>query len=94
MLLKISSDNPEDIKPKITCPLVILAANRKESVRGRTKNEINSTKNKNGDKPRGAPLGIKVLKNILKLFIIDEKKKARKKGSPKHNVIIIIEDTE
>lgn len=69
-----------------TCPAVILAANRKERVIGRTAVLSSSIITKKGFSQSGAPPGRKWAIKCLGLWAADEIIRANQRGSPKERV--------
>ena len=75
-------------KVKTICPAVILAANRNESVIGRTKILVVSINTRKGFNQSGAPSGRKWAVEALKFMKIDEIIRLSHKGNPILRVII------
>lgn len=75
------------INPKTMCPALILAANRNERVKGRTKILIVSIKISGGLNHLGAPLGRRDALNSFGEFRAEDKINPNHKGAPKDRVI-------
>ncbi len=79
-------------KDSIMCPAVILAANRNESVMGRTKFLTVSIITRNGFNAVGAPDGRRCAKNIEGLDTEADKIIVNQSGNPKDREKIMCED--
>jgi len=76
------------IRPKTICPALMLAANRNESVNGRTIILVVSIKIRNGFSHLGAPSGSKWAKEVFTVFLYEDRINDSQIGSPNVSVKI------